>query len=253
MGAIPVLITLAIFTAAGVGYFMGVGHLVDVLHGVPAPEHPGPAGAGFWVHVGHAFQMIAYGLLMAGHWALIHLPAWLFFIVAGAVFVLFTWVTFVIVVNIVGAPWMDALCARVEALAGGHVGDQAGGVRQQFSELATGIKHSLIRLVVYVTGAVVLLLAEWISGGVGTVVVAPVGILWSIVFVALEFADIPESRRWMTMSEKVGVLGRNKAAMLGFGSTAYLALMVPILNVLIIPCAVTGMTLLYLEQVEGRS
>lgn len=248
-GVVPILLTMLVFTAALIAVFFGVDALVDRLETIPEPLRPDRADSGFWPAVGHVFVMIWYGLRVAGHWALMHLR-WLFFLLAFAIFAVFSFFAFVVVVNIIGAPWNDALSAKVELLMGGRSEEAKTTLRQKFGELATGIRHSLLRLLIYLLGALVLLIVEWVSGGVGTVVVAPVGIFWSIVFVALEFADIPESRRNKTLSQKFKTLKSNPGAMLGFGSVTYLILLVPVLNVLVIPFAVTGITMLYKEQLE---
>ena len=249
-GVVPILLTMFVFTVALIGVFLGVDALVDRLEDIAAPLRPEAADAGFWKAIGHFFVMVWFGIRSAGHWVLTHLR-WLFFILAAGIFAFLSFFAFVVVVNIIGAPWNDALCAKVEHLTGGHRDGAKSTFRQKFGELWTGIRHSIIRLIIYLMGALVLLIAEWVTGAVATPIVAPLGILWSIVFVSLEFADIPESRRNKTLSEKFDTFKAHPAAMLGFGSVTYLILLIPVLNVLVIPFAVTGITLLYREQLES--
>ena len=252
VGLVPVAISIVVFLGCAIGLYFGVDWLVEVLQGIPGPERPELATQGFWVGLGHYLKMAGYWMVFAGHWTLTHLPQWLFFMVFGAVFLVFMWVAFVVVVNSVGGPWNDALSARVEALVKGTpFVEDATPLRQKFSDLGRGVLHSLIRLTLYLTVAVILAIINAASGGIGTAIVIPLQILWSIFFMALEFADIPDGRRDKTLKEKFHTVGSNKAAMLGFGAATYFVLLVPIVNIFSIPFAVTGMTLLYLEEVES--
>ena len=64
---------------------------------------------------------------------------------------------------------------------------------------------------------------------------------------ALEYADYPMANHGLGFSEQRRVMAQQRPLGLGFGAAVMLALMVPGLNCLVIPSAVAGATLMWLE------
>ena len=62
---------------------------------------------------------------------------------------------------------------------------------------------------------------------------------------AIQFCDYPGENRGLPFRNTLALLKRNRAAALGYGSCATLAMAIPVLNFLMIPVAVAGGTLLY--------
>ena len=75
------------------------------------------------------------------------------------------------------------------------------------------------------------------------VVAAAVG-AWTL---AVQFADYPLENRGRPFRDTLTLLRANRAAALGFGACATLALAVPLVNFLLVPVAVAGGTLLWLR------
>ena len=72
--------------------------------------------------------------------------------------------------------------------------------------------------------------------------------LVSAAFAAYDWIDLPASRVRMTYAEKRALVRRHRAATLGFGVVAQALVLVPIVNVLLLPAAVAGGTLLYFRM-----
>ena len=64
---------------------------------------------------------------------------------------------------------------------------------------------------------------------------------------AVQFADYPLENRGRPFRDTLTLLRANRAAALGFGACATLALAVPLVNFLLVPVAVAGGTLLWLR------
>jgi CysZ protein len=62
---------------------------------------------------------------------------------------------------------------------------------------------------------------------------------------AIQFSDYPTENRGRPFHETVALLQRNRSAALGFGACATVALALPLINLLLIPGAVAGGTILY--------
>lgn len=76
---------------------------------------------------------------------------------------------------------------------------------------------------------------------------APLGVAVSAWLLVLEFSAHPLGLREYTLGDQLGMLRRQRASAIGFGLAALGLLMVPLLNLLLVPAAVVGATL-WVEQ-----
>ena len=86
----------------------------------------------------------------------------------------------------------------------------------------------------------------------GLNVVAPV--VWMAVgawMLAVTYVDHPMANHGIGFDELLARLRERRLLSLGFGGAAMAALAVPVLNFLIIPCAVAGATAMWVEQLDG--
>jgi len=238
LAAVPVLISVVLFVSFAVLCFFLMDPLLDRLQELPAPVHPSSA-----------LDWIGYAPAAALHWGATHAPRWLWQAVLWVLFFLVMWLTFITLVNIVAGPWNEALSARIEDLLAGTDRAPPDDLSQNLRDLARGIRHSLIRLCIFWTVYLPLLILSLIPTGVTELLFLVVGIPWSSFFVALEFADIPESRRRRGLWDKFRTVWAHRAPMMGFGVASFFLLMIPLVNLLTVPVAVTGMTLLYRTEV----
>jgi CysZ protein len=85
-------------------------------------------------------------------------------------------------------------------------------------------------------------------------VVAP--LLWFALgtwMLALEYFDYPMDNHRYSLAQVRERMGQAPLTALGFGAATLAGTMVPLLNLLIMPAAVCGATLYWVEQLEGRS
>ena len=82
-------------------------------------------------------------------------------------------------------------------------------------------------------------------------IAGPVGLLLAICFVSLDYLDIPLSVRGLKLSEKLGVMRRNKSLAAGFGAAGYLTLIIPIVNLFSLPVGVIGATIL-IDRLDSK-
>jgi len=69
-------------------------------------------------------------------------------------------------------------------------------------------------------------------------------------FVGQELMDVPLSRRRMSLRDKLGVLRDHRASVAGLGGVTALALLIPLANLVVMPIAVLGASLLYCDLVR---
>ena len=157
----------------------------------------------------------------------------------GAVLVL-------LVANVAAAPFHDALSEEVERIRTGR-GAQGFSVRALVGDLARTVALEATKLSAYLAIMLPLLLVSWLVPGIGSLVYSLAAFLFTAYYFALDYMDWAASRHGLSVRERIGLVRQHAAAALGFGTGVWVILFVPILNLLFMPAAVAGGTLLFLE------
>jgi CysZ protein len=221
----PILITLIV-----IGFvFAGVWHYHDAAVDLFWAE---PAGEELWDSVLrflHGFVEILVALLL---------------LVLGVVVVTF-------LSPIFAAPFNDALSEEVERLATGREGPgfswsvvARDSVRTVLLEIAKLGLWAIVMLPLFVLSLVVPV--------VGQIVYTIFGFFFTAAYWSIDYLDWPASRRNRGIAYRFSMLREHFLPMLGFGTGVWLFLFVPLLNLLFMPAAVAGGTLLFLD-LEGEA
>ncbi|GAA3971648.1 sulfate transporter CysZ [Allohahella marinimesophila] len=192
-------------------------------------------------------------------WLMGFMPEWLLFLewllwlVFGVLLLLVYSQTFVLLATLVGAPFYAILAERVEqqerAARGGPVEKsitQPNTVAQLVKVLPLALARETRKLMYYLPRALLLLIVSFIPG-INTV--AP--LLWlafSMWMLAVEMVDYAVDQNGLPFIRVLTVLKRARMTSYGFGGTALAATYVPILNLFILPAAVAGGVLFWLDS-----
>lgn len=181
------------------------------------------------------------------------LPHWLDWLVPllwvafAAVALLALFYGFALLANAVGAPFNAFLSARAEELLTGRRPDSGRGL---WTEIAVSLSDEFRRLI-YILWWTLLV------GLLGLLLVfvpllgAAVPLLWFLFtawMLALQYSDYPLSNRGVAFAAQRGLLRQKRARLLGFGMAAAVCTLLPIINLLAMPAAVIGATLLWLPS-----
>ncbi|RRO18359.1 hypothetical protein EIL87_09035 [Saccharopolyspora rhizosphaerae] len=149
-------------------------------------------------------------------------------------------ISFIALTLLIGGPFYEHIAEKAEEQLGLDTSGDGAGVVRQFGR---GVRDSLKLVVVALVGAVVLLVIGFIpvAGQVAGVVLGAVFGAWVI---SLEMVGLVFQRRGLAFGERHRRLREHKAMTLGFGLPAYLLCLVPVLQLLVIPAAVVGGTIL---------
>lgn len=153
-------------------------------------------------------------------------------------------VGFVTLGSIAAAPWLDALCVRVERLAGKALNEPD---QPWWKLVAASMWNAFIPLLNFLPWALLALLLLLVPV-IGTVAA---GVIWAYAglrLLSFEFMDAPAARRDWQWKERKSELAQNKWFYLGFSGIASLLLVVPILNLFVLPAAVVGLAKRMLES-----
>ena len=186
------------------------------------------------------------------------LPSWLDFLawILIPIYVLAAFMagfyTFNIIANFVAAPFNGLLAEAVERhLTGRSPRPGGGGWRSVARELGATLVAE-VRKLAYVAVRSLPLLVLFVIPGVN--VVAPV--IWMAIgawMLAITYVDYPMANHGIGFGKLLEHLRERRLLALGFGGAVMTALAVPVLNFLVIPCAVAGATAMWVEQLDdGR-
>lgn len=167
---------------------------------------------------------------------------WLLF-AAGALLAVFF--TFTLVANFLCAPFNGDLAAAVEQHLKGERPSNNGIL---WREVVASVGQETRKLG-YLASRSVPILVLFLIPGVN--IVAPfIWLAFGAWLLALEYADFPLGNhgiRWVSVREH---LGRHRLTALGFGGAVLFATTIPIVNFIVVPAAVIGATLMWVEELS---
>ena len=151
--------------------------------------------------------------------------------------------TFTMVANLLASPFNGMLAEAVEGRLTGREA-QAATLGKIMKDAGLAVRSELRKLGYILVRIVPLLLLFLVP------VVGP--ILWagfSAWMLAISYVDYPMGNHGYTFPDQRQVLREQRWMALGFGLAVMAAMAVPVLNFIIMPCAVAGATVMYVESI----
>lgn len=183
--------------------------------------------------------------MMSGIPAIFNFLRWIIWIIISTFTAIFIFFTFTPIANIVAAPFNALLSEKIEIRLTG----KTIGVNSSFMKMARDSFLSQIRKLVYIIfWSAVLLLISLIP-----LVNFAAPFLWVIFgswLLSLEYLDYPMGNHELNFTRQRQILAARKGLSLGFGSSVMVLTSIPLLNFIVMPVAVAGATVLWVEQLE---
>ncbi len=183
--------------------------------------------------------------MMSGIPAIFNFLRWIIWIIISAFTAIFIFFTFTPIANIVAAPFNALLSEKIEIRLTGR----AISVNSSFMKMARDSFLSQIGKLVYIIfWSAVLLLISLIP-----LVNFAAPFLWVIFgswLLSLEYLDYPMGNHELNFTRQRQILAARKGLSLGFGSSVMVLTSIPLLNFIVMPVAVAGATVLWVEQLE---
>lgn len=180
------------------------------------------------------------------------LPSWLdwlafvlvpVFLLLSAVAVFFT---FIMIANLLASPFNGMLAEAVECRLTGRE-TEAASLGQTMHDAGLALRSELRKLG-YILVRIVPLLLLFLVPVVGPLLWA----LFSAWMLAISFVDYPMGNHGYTFPDQRQALREQRWMALGFGIAVMAGMAVPVLNFVIMPCAVAGATVMYVEAIAPR-
>lgn len=176
---------------------------------------------------------------------------WLLAWIGVALAFAFALLASLLVANLLSAPFLDRLSQRVESLEMGDARSAPTSPTAVVGEALRSFSAEFQRLAFFALVWIVLGLTGFVVPG-AHLVTGPLLIVATLLMLPLDYAGFALDRRGIPFRERRRWVRANWPVMLGFGGAAFLACLVPGLNLMIMPALVTGGTLLVLRVSPGR-
>lgn len=228
---LPLLINVVVFIAL---FWLGGAAFQDLLDWLLPNADAGP-NAGWWA-------TLTDWVLTVLRWIL-----WPLFALAAA---LVAFYTFTISANLIGAPFNEFLARRVEHLAtngrepaepdeGGLAAQAVGSVADELRKLLYFAAIAIPLLLLFLV-PVVQIAAPFLWAAFGA---------WAA---ALEYMDYPLGNHGIRFRDQRTRLRRRRMLVFGFGAGVVVLTLIPVLNLVAMPSAVIGATMLWVEEFGRR-
>jgi CysZ protein len=149
-------------------------------------------------------------------------------------------VSFTVIAQIIGQPFYERISDRIEHQLGAPPAGADAPWWRTFPRAS--LESALLLAMTLACTAPLFVLG--LFPVLGQTVVPVLQALVAGFFLAVELLAIPLERRGLHLAGRLRFVWRHRAQTLGFGVTAFLLFLVPLMNVLVMPGAVVGATLL---------
>ncbi|TBU99779.1 sulfate transporter CysZ [Stutzerimonas kirkiae] len=183
------------------------------------------------------------------------LPDWLGFLeyLLWPLFVLLVllivFFSFTMLANIIAAPFNGFLAEKVERVVRGEDNAPPFDWAELLAMLPRTLGRELRKLAYFAPRALALLVLSFIP--VLNILAAPLWLLFGVWMMAVQYIDYPADNNKMSWQDMLVWLRQRRWQSLSFGAVTYAALLVPLVNLLIMPAAVAGATLFWVRERES--
>lgn len=174
---------------------------------------------------------------------------WLLFAVSISLILFFS---FSLLCNFIGAPFNGLMAEAVEHYLTGDKADSGSFTLSSFmADIIPSLLNEAKKIVYFLLWSIPFLVLFIIPG---VNLVAPLlWFLFSAWMLALQYTDFPMSNHQLLFAEQRKRLRSQTLRTLGFGSSVSLATLIPIANFIVMPAAVAGATIYWVEQLNDKN
>ena len=174
--------------------------------------------------------------------------AWLLWPLALAAMLIIVWTGFTLVANLIGSPFNGLLSERVVKLHAPAAATEGAPLWSELVRAPLAEARKLLYFALLAIPALLLVLLPVIN------VLAP--IVWGVYgawIMAVEYCDYPMGNAGLRFGAQRRVLRQRRGLALGFGAGVTVITIVPGLNLVAMPAAVIGATLLWCDRFRGHA
>lgn len=167
---------------------------------------------------------------------------WVLFVISAVIIVSYT---FTIIANLIGAPFNGFLSEKVEIMVTGVEQVTEGGWSIIYKDIPRSIKRQLHFMAYYIPLAVIGLVLFFIP--IIQIIAGPLWFLFNGWMMTIQYMDYPMDNHRISFRDMRNLLSQKRVANLSFGSIVMFVTMIPIVNFIVMPAAVIGATLMWID------
>lgn len=202
-------------------------------------------------------SLISWGLGNLIGWVdswMAYLPEWLSFLawiiwpIIGLTVALVTGYLFTAVALLIASPFNALLAEKAEELITGQPVAGLEGLGAALMSVPRGIFREIAKLIYYIPMALFVLIISFIPA---VNAIAP--LLWLLLgawMMSLQFVDYPMDNHQLSFKDVRIAVAERRLSSLGFGGMVAAFASIPVVNFFVVPAAVVGATILYVEELR---
>ncbi|MFU6376992.1 sulfate transporter CysZ [Metapseudomonas otitidis] len=163
-----------------------------------------------------------------------------------ALVLLLVFFSFTMIANIIAAPFNGFLAEKVEVVVRGQDDFPPFSWAELVAMVPRTVGRELRKLGYFLPRAAGLLILSFIP--VVNLVSTPLWFVFGIWMMAVQYIDYPADNHKLGWNEMLAWLREKRWQSLGFGGSVYLALLIPFVNIVMMPAAVAGATLFWVRE-----
>lgn len=185
-----------------------------------------------------------------GYWVG-HLPSWLSFLdwllwpLFALLVLALVYYGFSIVTNLIAAPFNGFLSEKVERMQRGYRLEDEGW-KGMLAMIPRALQRELAKMAYYLPRLFLLLIVSFIP--VINLLAPFLWLLFGAWMMAIQYCDYPMDNHKISFRNMKIMLAERRMTALGFGGLVQLGMVIPILNLVVMPAAVIGATLYWIEE-----
>lgn len=156
--------------------------------------------------------------------------------------------SFTVLTNIIAAPFYGRLAEKLEAnICGESVPEESIS-----SMVLRTLRREMVKLFYFISRGLLVIIGLFVLSFVPllNLLVPLIALLWGTWVMTLQYIDYPADNHQMPFSALRERLKQQRLSSIGFGGVIILASMIPIVNIFIMPIAVAGGTLFWINELR---
>lgn len=198
----------------------------------------------FSLFLGFGVHFIDHYTNLLPHW--LHWLSWFFntiFILAALVILAYV---FTLLTNLISAPFNSLLAEKVELMITGKRPYPNDTFRDAIKDIPRSLKQEFKKILYYLPRAIILLILFVIPGI--NIIASLLWFIFTCWMMAIEYLSYPMDNHKIPFQKTKKYLRAHYLSSLSFGCGVTMVSMIPIINFTVMPAAVIGATLMYIEQ-----
>ncbi|MDC3332654.1 sulfate transporter CysZ [bacterium] len=183
-------------------------------------------------------------------WEWLSFIRWIIWPIAVGLLLTIVMYSFSIIANIIAAPFNGLLAEKVEERLTGKPVSGNENFTDALKDAPRTIMKELHKLLYYIPRALIVAIISLIC----FFIFPPLStILWFLLgawMLSLNYCDFPMDNHKHSLSDVKKAIAKRRMTSMGFGSAAMLGTMIPIVNFIIMPAAVCGATIYWVEELS---